>query len=746
MGIAGDGVGNQTWFAHTAGPDGKWHNLIEHLKNTSELAESFAVRLGMNGMGSAIGLLHDEGKFTAEFQAYLADTTMKRKSWDHSTAGAVHVLKKKLGIVGAFIIAGHHSGLSDRASLKERMENKAQESFVLEALGNASRVLAVHDIPVPMLPETLPARWTDAANRSDVLEVFIRMLFSCLVDADFLDTETHFDPKHSVARDSWHKDLGLMAADLEVWAERRKTGTIDTALNRARQEVYQFCVDAAEGEPGVYSLTVPTGFGKTVSGMAFALHHAVAQGKERVIVAVPYTSIIDQNAQVYREIFGEDYVLEHHSTFEYSADGEQENRWKLATENWNVPLVVTTTVQLFESLFANRPAAARKLHNIANSVIILDEVQMLPLELLQSCFSMIRELKERYGVTFLFSTATPIATELTVSAAEVHDLGAKEIIPKESGYFSNYRRVEYDITDLLTPWSWERVASEVELERQVMVVVNTRNDAVKLFSLLSKETGRVYHLSASMCAVHRSEVLSEVMSRLKNGEPVALIATQVVEAGVDIDFPVVMRAIGPLDRIAQAAGRCNREGKRAVGRVVVFVPEESRLPSGSYQTATQQALNILLDGQSDLHEPETYEKFFRSLYNLVDTDGKRVESLRVDRNSSLQFAEVAARFKMISDDSVSVVIPYENHHHDDRLTVDVNNLVERVQKMGVMTRDVARQLQRYTVNVYRHQTNKTSVAKSMSLFAEGWYLWTGKYDDHTGLALDMDYESSQLLV
>ena len=669
-------MNNELWWAHTAGPDGRWHDLVQHLTSTSELAESFAARMGIVGFGSVIGLLHDTGKFTTEFQSYLVDPSRKRVNRDHSTAGAVHVKDNKLGIFGAFAIAGHHSGLSDRVSLNERIKKKSQESYVLEGLSTASRVLSARGIALSVLPENLPADWTDFVGRSDVLEVFIRMLFSCLVDADYLDTEPHLDPKSMSLRNTWHKDLSWMVSQLDSWVGRRDSAIVNTSLNHARRVVYQSCVEAAKRSPGVYSLTVPTGFGKTISGIAFALHHAVVHNKERVIVAVPYTSIIDQNAQVYREIFGGNRVLEHHSTVAYNDDGEQEDRWKLATENWDVPLVVTTTVQLFESLFANRPAATRKLHNIANSVIILDEVQMLPLELLQPCFSMLRELKERYGVTILLSTATPIATELAVSASKVHDLESREIIPNNNYYFREFRRVKYDTTQLLTPWSWERVASEVERERQVMVILNTRKDAVAVFHLVQREAKNVYHLSASMCAAHRSTVLAQVMRHLKMDEPVVLVATQVVEAGVDIDFPVVLRAIGPLDRIAQAAGRCNREGKRSVGLVVVFVPEESRLPSGSYQTATQQALNILLDARSDLHDPKTYEKFFRALYMLVDTDGKGVEFLRVNRQSAFQFVEVAERFKMISDDSISVVVPYASEQTVDRSMVTVDELLK----------------------------------------------------------------------
>lgn len=715
------------WYAHTPNDKGEWHDLVTHLTTVSKIAEVFATNMGIEGIARIIGLFHDCGKFTHEFQMYLRDPTMKRENRDHSTAGAVHLLKQPLGIIGAFVVAGHHSGLPDRAALQDRMKKKQDLSHVLEAIDTSLRVFSKHGIDIPEIPSALPAHWSDAADHPEILEVFIRMLFSCLVDADRLDTEAHACPNNQELRGTWHKELNLMLASLREWNQRLHERSEKSALNQARQEVYEACLHAAGGEPGIYTLNVPTGFGKTLAGVAFGFEHAARYRKNRVIVAMPYTSIIDQNAKVYRQVFGDDAVLEHHSMVERNDEVEVEDRRKLAAENWDVPLIVTSTVQLFESLFSSRPAAVRKLHNIANSVIVLDEVQMLPLELLDPCFSMMSQLVQRFGVTILLSTATPIATELTVSASRMQQLQTTDVVPDVRRFFSGHRRVEYDLTPLQSPWSWERTAQEALRERQAMVIVNRRSDAARLFHLMAESADCVYHLSASMCAVHRMAVLDTVRTRLKNDESVLLVATQVVEAGVDIDFPVVMRALGPLDRIAQAAGRCNREGKLKSGRMVVFVPQDGGLPIGSYKVATEQTLNLLLHGQLDLHEPGTYEAYFRQLYGLIDVDKKQVQSLRTNRNSPLQFAEIDKRFRMIDDDSITLVIPYEEK---------VNDLVNQVERSGVMTRDIARKLQRYTVNVYQHQTTEKSVARAIHPFADDWYLWTGKYDDSTGIAFE----------
>lgn len=561
-------------------------------------------------------------------------------------------------------------------------------------------------------------------------------MFSCLVDADFMDTERHFEEIRANLRRTWSNDLNMLWEQFQSHQKQLLELPADRPIIKARKQIYEKCVMAAKGTTGIYKLCVPTGMGKTLSGMGFALRHAIHQAKKRIIVVVPYSSIIDQNAAVYKAIFGEENVLEHHSMVEPAMEQEKEDRRKLASENWDAPIIVTTTVQFFESLFANRTSAVRKIHNIANSVVILDEFQMLPLELLQPIFSMVRELTLHYGVTFVLSSATPLSLDLTIAKARDSMPEPVDLIPDHKELFSCFKRMEYDLAPLRQSWSWQRVAEEIIMHEQAMVVVNRKKDALNLFSLI-RDKSYAFHLSASMCPLHRKQVLDEVRERLKSRKQVLLIATQVVEAGVDIDFPVVIRALGPLDRIVQAAGRCNREGKLKAGKVIVFRPEEGGLPPGSYRTATQEAENLLLQSV-DLHDPSVYETYFNRVYSTVNT-GESLEELRRNKTSPLQFPEIAKRFRMIDSNTVTVVVSY-----GDKL----EKLFEQLDKIGILTRELARRLQPYTVNLYEHEKEhilRTEPA-SLNLLAEGWYLWSGKYDLKTGLSLGMDYDSSNLVI
>ena len=412
-------------------------------------------------------------------------------------------------------------------------------------------------------------------------ELFLRFLFSALVDADYLDTEAHFDPGRSRLR---YRPVDLEALAESFWKEQDKlSGHDQSPVNLARHEIYQFCLAAAECPPGIFRLTVPTGGGKTLSGMAFALRHALKYQKHRIIVAIPYTSIIDQTAQVYRRIFGDENILEHHSAVTPREDEDHfvQQQWtRLAAENWDAPIVVTTTVQLFESLFANRPAACRKLHNLAQSIIILDEVQTLPTGLLAPILEVVQQLVDHYGVTVVLSTATQPSL---VDSGSPYLKGLRgeirEIVPDPARYFQALKRVSYDCPG--EAWSWERVAQEMAAEPQCLAVVNTKKDALALLDALNDP--EALHLSTLLCMAHRRKVMEGIKVRLATGQPCRVVATQVVEAGVDLDFPVVLRAMGPLDRIVQAAGRCNREGRLSQGRVIIFQPAEGQIPPGDYR-------------------------------------------------------------------------------------------------------------------------------------------------------------------
>jgi CRISPR-associated endonuclease/helicase Cas3 len=539
---------------------GEWHSLFSHLEATAQRSSEFARPFDGETEAFFIGLFHDLGKANPDFQSYLKAQEEKERYpiVPHALVGAALIrcrLRKNYEEL-VIPIAGHHAGLYEPGDLDSRLKaewDKCSPDLRVFLQQVAQKLAETHNPKIPSpRDESIFRR-----------EFRIRMLSSCLVDADYLDTENHFDPQKAKLR-----KIQVSLPDLwERFAKDQKTlmeKVEPTTVNDVRKEVYEACLRAAEGPQGIYKLTVPTGGGKTRSGLAFALKHALKHGLRRIIVAIPYTNIIGQTVQVYREVLGKGAVIEHHSQVSFP-DDESQNLFKLASENWDVPLVVTTTVQLFESLFSNKPSKCRKLHNIAKSVIILDEVQTLPPELLEPTADVLRTLVEEYGVTLVLSTATQPALENSSYLKAFKGVSPKEIVPQYEKYFQRLRRVEYERRK--DPITFQTLAEKVAQEDQVLVVMNSRKDAMQLIAYL-KDTPHLFHLSTLLCGAHRKEVLEEVNERLETRKPVRLISTQVVEAGVDLDFPAVYRTVGPLDRIVQAAGRCNRNGVKT-GKVVI---------------------------------------------------------------------------------------------------------------------------------------------------------------------------------
>jgi CRISPR-associated endonuclease/helicase Cas3 len=704
-------------YAHSENSEGRWHPLQEHLQTVASLAADLAKKFQAESWGYVAGLLHDLGKSQAGFQDYLKECQdhpeKKIRGPDHSSAGAVLAAQQYWEGL-AFLLAGHHGGLPDPTNLKRRLGEKSSDPIIQDFLRQVGRIVA--------LPERPPMPTLNSPTQADL---FLRFLFSALVDADYLDTEAHFDPGRSRLR---YRPADLEALAESFWKEQDKlSGHDQSPVNLARHEIYQACLAAAECRPGLFRLTVPTGGGKTLSGMAFALRHALTYQKDRIIVAIPYTSIIDQTAQVYRRIFGDENILEHHSAVTSREDEDHfvQQQWtRLAAENWDAPIVVTTTVQLFDSLFANRPAACRKLHNLAQSIIILDEVQTLPTGLLAPILEVVQQLVDHYGVTVVLSTATqPSLVDsgspyLKGLRGEIH-----EIVPDPPRYFQALKRVSYDCPG--EAWSWERVAREMAAGPRCLAVVNTKKDALALLDALNDP--EALHLSTLLCMDHRRKVLDEIKARLANGCPCRVVATQVVEAGVDLDFPVVLRAMGPLDRIVQAAGRCNREGRLAQGRVIIFQPAEGQVPPGDYRAGHDIARAMVNRPGVDLHSPGIYENYFRQLYQAVNTDKHRINELR----QRLDFPEVAARFKLIEDDSVPLVVRYPKN--DSK----VDELLQRLQAPGVLlggeARWLLRRLQPYLVNVRRGhlvQYQQQGLVRELPL---GLWEWQGNYHPVKGL-------------
>ncbi|MFW5988421.1 MAG: CRISPR-associated helicase Cas3' [bacterium] len=702
------------YIAHTENEMGEYHTLEDHLKGTAEKAKRFAAKWGASDLAYVLGQIHDLGKYSQGFQNYLLKDG---NSVEHSISGAVY-LKEKTKInfkeILAFIVAGHHGGLHNKGDLVNKLEKKKKFDFVQEGISKYEEKFE------GIFKENFEVD-INIRNQYEV-EFFIRMLFSSLVDADFLDTEKHFDQSKYSLRELEQYDLKELWTKFKRDQDELQQNAEDTFVNRIRKNIYKKSIKKADNKNGFYSMTVPTGGGKTRTGLGFALKHAIHNNMDRVIVVIPYTNIIEQTAKEYKEILGYNKVLEHHSNFEFTEDDkEMESRVKLAAENWDMPIVVTTSVQFFESIFASKVSRTRKIHNIANSVIIMDEVQTLPPGFLKAILQVMKQLVNNYSSTIIFSTATQPAFKTRAGFEGIDNI--KEIAPQPDKIYKDLKRVEYNFDYIEQKMSWREVVEKMLEKKQALVVLNTRDGAREVFSKLKQsEQNNIYHLSTYMCAKHRSIVLDEIKEKLKNNENCYLVSTQLIEAGVDIDFPLVLRAIAPLDSIVQAAGRCNREGELDVGEVIVFEPEEAKLPSGIYKTATGKT-KLFLDDPKKLQDPDIFYDYFNTLYSDVNLDKSNIQELR----ESFSFREVDYKFKLIPDDTVNVII--ENFRLVDKLPVDLN----LIKKKEFISRDEWRKLQPFIVSLRKYKVNDLLKEGLINELIEDVYVWTGKYDKNEGI-------------
>jgi len=707
-------------YAHSKNERGLRQDLVSHLTSVAASTKSFAQPFAPAETAHFLGLWHDIGKFSTQFQEYLqmceTGATLPRGP-DHKAAGAW--LASRYAGPAALLLQGHHGGLQNLASLRAWLAQKNQSPEARAAL-EAARAAIVN------LEPSGPLSFPQFAE-SDPLaaELFLRILFSALVDADFLDTERHFAPEASGLR-------GCSLTIEELWQrlqqdQKRFDSQSEGPVARARRAVYEACLHAATGPPGFFRLTVPTGGGKTRSGMAFALAHARQHGLARVIVAVPFISITEQTADVYRSIFGADAqgrpaVLEHHSEA-FLADGDEDAPaaiWaRLAAENWDAPIVVTTTVQLFESLFANSTRRCRKLHRLARSVIILDEAQALPPPLLTPIVDALRELCAHYGATVVLSTATQPAFEAIPTVA---GLEAREIVPQPETLFQKLRRVDYEWRTQ-PALAWTEVAELMRQERQSLAVVNTKRDAFALLDALSDP--EALHLSTTLCGAHRRRVIGQVKQALAAGKPCRLVSTQVIEAGVDIDFPLVLRAAGPLDAIIQSAGRCNREGRLARGKVIVFQPQEGGMPAGPYRIGYGVTGVMLGKGALDPDDPAQARAYFKSLFEMVDTDREGIQAWR----QALDYPEVARRFHLIDDAGESVVVPFGSPEEQR----EVERTIDMLRAKAGNPRLLLRRLQPYLVSLRSRQAQSAEYRSLLAPVLPGVWQWLGNYDRVRGL-------------
>lgn len=673
------------FYAHSANNAGIWHLLKQHLHSVGMLAREFAQEAVWADEALCAGQLHDLGKYGDLFQARLRGEV---SGLDHWSVGAWAALAQQCA-AAALAIQGHHIGLqhlskqalgqlqpellASRHPLQLRLTAPDHQSLKLRLVADG---LSPPQVERPMLGRSLDA------TVHTMLDV--RMLFSTLVDADYLDTEAHFkgDASGKCYRASGpvlnaSRALKAVLANIEQ-TQAQTIASLD--VQRIRRDLLKACLQSAVQDSGLFTLTAPTGSGKTLAMLAFALAHAVKHGLDRIIMVIPYLTITEQTARTYRDIlapiFGKEYVLEHHSLagvgeekFQQDSEGKvgqpsfAERRRQLLAENWDAPLIVTTSVQLLESLFSNRPSACRKLHRLQRAVILFDEAQTLPVHLAVPTLAALSHLSATYRSSVVFATATqPAFAHLDAAVQNTRAPGwqPREIVPNPAALFTPMKRVEVTWGSPDTPVSWDTLAGFLVKSPQALCIVNLKRHAKSLWEKLDDPA--TLHLSTNLCAAHRQDVLASVRERLTANESVRLIATQCVEAGVDIDFPAVMRAWGPLDAIIQAAGRCNREGRRVdFGQLQVFLPEEEAYPPGGYEQAAQVAKMLFRrHGKAgmNLDDPAFITAYYRELYDLVgvvDAPASR-EILKAVKCGS--FPDVAKLYRLIKQDAINVLVPY----------------------------------------------------------------------------------------
>ncbi len=688
------------FHAHSANTVGRRHPLREHLSSVAGLAAAFAANLPWQSEVTLAGLLHDLGKYGDLFQRRLLGL---ESGLDHWSAGAFVAAASFGSLAAAVAIEGHHIGLQSATAkaFGARQRDIRHRHPLGLRLSEADYALLRQRAEGDGLVFTAPsAQVIDRSaqqhpDRAIAPMLDIRMLFSCLTDADFLDTDAHFQGD---ARGKRYRSAGpslqvhlhdaLRALDAHMTGQVRRPNQPERrsqrieCVSQAREQLWQAACLAANSPTGLFTLTAPTGSGKTLSMLKFALEHARVHGLRRIVLAVPYLSIIEQTAGIYDKVLaelGENFVLQHHSLAglgEEQSHGDAEDNPKtsdaerqrrLLAENWDAPIILTTNVQLLESMFSNRPSSSRKLHRLMGSVILFDEAQSLPQNLAVPTLSALSHLAHQYGGSVVFATATqPAFDHLDVQVQRQVSTGwrPREIVPAHAEMFQVLRRVELTWPAPAGQVTWDGLASELRAHEQALCVVNLKRHAQALSQALADEKG-LFHLSTNLCTEHRREVLKAVRARLaaQPGERCLLISTQCVEAGVDVDFPVVMRAMAPLDAIAQAAGRCNREGRQGkLGQVTVFQPAHEgdlrRLyPTHAYFQAAMVTQAMLKQrGAIDIHDPAVFRDYYRQLFDLAKPEAQNPALLNAIKDHD--FPEVARRYRLIDGDAIQVLVPW----------------------------------------------------------------------------------------
>lgn len=695
--------------------NGREQTLKQHLENTAGQCAEFSDKFGVYDWGYCCGLLHDIGKYSQAFQKRLQGDGGKV---DHSTAGA-QLCWKMGGLYWllSYCIAGHHAGLpntggdtdlSTKGTLKGRLKKNIKDYRYYQ-----------EEIKVPGLTPP-PFQPGQTENQGFFFSMFIRMLYSCLVDADYLDTEKFMKNGISVREPGESIEIlyKKLVDHISGWLENGDLNTI----NGRRTEILKYCLDMGKEERGMFRLTVPTGGGKTIASLAFALRHAKEHHMDRVIYVIPYTSIIEQNAKIFSDILGWKNVLENHCNVDYESD-EELKPMQLAAENWDKPVIVTTNVQFFESLFSNKSSKCRKLHNIVNSVVIFDEAQMLPSDYLKPCIASVEQLIRHYRCSAVLCTATQPALKGILA----EDLSVRELCPRMEEQFQFFKRVSIKNLDKI---SEKDLIEKLKGERQALCILNTKKRTQKVYQEVKGD--RVYHLSTSMYPIHRKRILSEIRKQLEKNEKCIVISTSLVEAGIDLDFCKVYRQMAGVDSIVQAAVRCNREGKRSADESITYVFQLNEREYVPGQRNQMEVTEMLLEDGKNPEELETIKEYFENLYYIRGDNLDKKDILKAFDGGNFRFADVGESFKLIEENTKTVFIPKEERAVE---------LLNEVKNKGI-TKKLMREMGQYCVNIHQEDFNKMfgvgmlkAISEDMQDFFELTHL--ENYTEETGLILEV---------
>jgi len=759
-----------TYYSHSKNKFNVPGLLHDHLYDVANRAAGYAKIFGAEKEAYLTGILHDLGKYGDLFQERLKNPD-KVKRIDHWSIGAWAVLVEYQlnGIASALAIQGHHIGLQkgDRDSLSdlnlERLKEHHPDGLRLSSSDykNLLNRYKNDNLELPLNNFKSIYNPRESGCASSMLDV--RMLYSSLVDADFIETEAFFNAdetgrkiyRNTGKRLEPEKALSILLEYINKISRNSKS--VDK-VNLMRTQLLNECLTNANNPVGLFTLTAPTGSGKTLSMLSFALKHAVKHNLDKIIFVIPYLSIIEQTASIYKQIFydcfGEDYILEHHSlsnsTIEENdkqnnnsiLDNESHYIRKFITENWDAPIIITTSVQILESMHSNRSSSCRKLHNLANSVILFDEVQTISTSLCLPTLASLSYLSKRYNSTILFSTATqPAFTVLNEHVKKLSFSGwePNEIVLEPKKMFSIISRTKIILPDFDSKTEWEELSVNIASNPQSLIIVNLKRHALELYDELEKKNvENLYHLSTNMCPAHRQKTLSSVSSLIEKGKPICLVSTQCIEAGVDIDFPFVYRAMAPLDAIAQAAGRCNRNGINSKGIVTIFIPDndKSLYPSPTYKQATSVTLSLFKElniKTIDALSPDLFNRYYKKLYNINEPQNKNIKLINAIKCQD--FITVAQEYKLIKSDTINVLVPYPYNMKA------YESLKNEAKETGLTKKWIAKS-KPYIVSLYRPKKNSDIRCQldPVSLNhkrdeSDDWFIYLDKshYDKQKGL-------------